>query len=171
MFYNNGWSQNAVMNMSNYSYNSLIYRRRDNSSPCNSNWINGVETQKPNIRFTWVDPNSPPIGDFSTSGTNTCSGLVNFYDQTSNSPSSWLWNFGDGNTSTQQNPTHSYTSSGNYTVELITSNSFGSDTITYSNLIQVNLANTPPIAPSCTPTTVLLVQLVIMVLQNSTLAV
>ena len=152
-FYNNGWSQNAVMNMSNYSYNSLIYRRRDNSSPCNSNWINGVETQKPNIRFTWVDPNSPPIGDFSTSGTNTCSGLVNFYDQTSNSPSSWLWNFGDGNTSTQQNPTHSYTSSGNYTVELITSNSFGSDTITYSNLIQVNLANTPPIAPSCTPTT------------------
>ena len=44
-FYNNGWSQNAVMNMSNYGYNSLIYRRRDNSSPCNSNWINGVETQ------------------------------------------------------------------------------------------------------------------------------
>ena len=152
-FYNNSWSQNAIMNMTNYAYNSLIYRRRDNSSPCNSNWINGVETQKPNIRFSWVDPNSPPISDFSTSGTSTCSGLVNFYDQTSNSPNNWFWNFGDGNTSTQQNPTHSYNSSGNYTVELITSNSFGSDTITYSNLIQVNLANTPPIAPSCIPTT------------------
>ena len=152
-FYNNSWSQNAVMNMSNYGYNSLIYRRRDNSSPCNSNWINGVETQKPNIRFSWVDPSSPPISNFSTSGTSTCSGLVNFYDQTSNSPNNWLWNFGDGNTSTQQNPIHSYSSSGNFTVELITSNSFGNDTITYSNLIQVNLTNTPPIAPSCTPTT------------------
>ena len=152
-FYNTGWSQNAVMNMTNYAYNSLIYRRRDNSSPCNSNWINGVETQKPNIRFSWVNPSSPPITDFSTSGTSTCSGLINFYDQTSNSPNNWFWNFGDGNTSTQQNPTHSYNSSGNYTVELVTSNSFGSDTITYSNLIQVNLASTPPIAPTCTPTT------------------
>ena len=152
-FYNNSWSSNAVMNMSNYGYNSLIYRRRDNSSPCNSNWINGVETQRPNIRFSWVDPSSPPITNFSTSGSNTCSGLVSFYDQTSNSPTGWLWNFGDGNSSSQQNPTHSYTSSGNYTVELVTSNSFGSDTITYSNLIQVNLTNTPPIAPSCTPTT------------------
>jgi PKD repeat protein len=152
-FYNTGWSQNAVMNMSNYGYNSLIYRRRDNSSPCNSNWINGVETQKPNIRFSWVDPSSPPITDFSTSGTSTCSGLISFYDQTSNSPNNWVWNFGDGNTSTQQNPTHSYNSSGNYTVELVTSNSFGSDTITYSNLIQVNLTSTPPIAPTCTPTT------------------
>ena len=152
-FYNNSWSQNAVMNMSNYGYNSLVYRRRDNSSPCNSNWINGVETQKPNIRFSWVDPSSPPISNFSTSGTSTCSGLVNFYDQTSNSPNNWFWNFGDGNTSTQQNPIHSYNSSGNFTVELITSNSFGNDTITYSNLIQVNLTNTPPIAPSCTPTT------------------
>jgi len=152
-FYNNSWSSNAVMNMSNYGYNSLIYRRRDNSSPCNSNWINGVETRRPNIRFSWVDPSSPPITNFSTSGSNTCSGLVSFYDQTSNSPTGWLWNFGDGNSSSQQNPTHSYTSSGNYTVELVTSNSFGSDTITYSNLIQVNLTNTPPIAPSCTPTT------------------
>ena len=152
-FYNNSWADNAVMNMSNYGYNSLIYRRRDNSSPCNSNWINGVETQRPNIRFSWVDPSSPPISNFSTSGTSTCSGLVNFYDQTSNSPNNWLWNFGDGNTSTQQNPIHSYSSSGNFTVELITSNSFGNDTITYSNLIQVNLTNTPPIAPSCTPTT------------------
>ena len=152
-FYNNSWSQNAIMNMSNYTYNSLIYRRRDNSSPCNSNWINGVETQKPNIRFSWVNPSSPPIGDFSTDGTSTCSGLVNFYDQTSNSPSNWLWDFGDGNTSAQQNPTHTYTSSGNYTVELITSNSFGSDTITYNNLIQVNLTNIPPVASSCTPIT------------------
>ena len=42
--------------------------------------------------------------------------------------SSWSWNFGDGNTSTMENPSHSYTSSGSYDVRLITSNACGSDT-------------------------------------------
>ena len=152
-FYSNGWSQNAVMNMSNYSYNTLIYRRRDNSSPCNSNWINGVESDRPNIRFSWVDPSSPPITNFSSNTTSTCSGTVSFFDQSTNTPTSWLWNFGDGNSSTLQNPTHTYTSSGSFSVELISFNPFGSDTINFNNLIQVNLSNTPPLAPSCIPNT------------------
>ena len=152
-FYSNGYSSNAIMNMSNYSYNTLIYRRRSNSSPCNSNWINGVESERPNIRFSWLDPSSPPITDFTSNTSSTCSGLVNFFDQSSNSPTSWQWSFGDGNVSTLQNPSHTYTSSGSYTVELITINPYGSDTITYNNFIQVNLANTPPIAASCTPVT------------------
>ncbi|HRS58448.1 MAG TPA: PKD domain-containing protein, partial [Bacteroidia bacterium] len=37
----------------------------------------------------------------------------------SGSISAWNWNFGDGGTSTTQNPTHSYTSAGTYTVKLI----------------------------------------------------
>ena len=152
-FYSNGYSSNAIMNMSNYSYNTLIYRRRSNTSPCNSNWINGVESERPNIRFSWLDPSSPPITDFTSNTSSTCSGLVNFFDQSSNSPTSWQWSFGDGNVSTLQNPSHTYTSSGSYTVELITINPYGSDTITYNNFIQVNLANTPPIAASCTPVT------------------
>ena len=152
-FYSNGYSSNAIMNMSNYSYNTLIYRRRSNSSPCNSNWINGVESERPNIRFSWLDPSSPPITDFTSNTSSTCSGLVNFFDQSANSPTSWQWSFGDGNVSTLQNPSHTYTSSGSYTVELITINPFGSDTITFNNFIQVNLANTPPIAASCTPIT------------------
>jgi PKD repeat protein len=36
---------------------------------------------------------------------------------------SYLWDFGDGNTSTQQNPTHVYTSTGTYNVRLIIFNS------------------------------------------------
>ncbi|MDC3305806.1 PKD domain-containing protein [Flavobacteriales bacterium] len=35
-----------------------------------------------------------------------------FYDMSSGNPSNWLWDFGDGNTSTQQNPTHTYLSTG-----------------------------------------------------------
>lgn len=40
----------------------------------------------------------------------------------------YSWDFGDGNNSTSQNPTHTYTASGLYTVQLIVSNSCGSDT-------------------------------------------
>jgi PKD repeat protein len=32
-----------------------------------------------------------------------------FTDTSTNTPTSWLWNFGDGNTTTEQNPAHPYT--------------------------------------------------------------
>lgn len=41
-----------------------------------------------------------------------------------------LWNFGDGNTSTEENPVYSYTESGTFTCELIVTNECGSDTTT-----------------------------------------
>lgn len=52
---------------------------------------------------------------------------VSFADNTIGGPTSYLWDFGDGNTSTQPNPTHSYTTSGNYTVCLTATNSCGTD--------------------------------------------
>jgi PKD repeat protein len=54
---------------------------------------------------------------------------VNYTDNstTDNTITSWLWDFGDGNTSTMQNPVHSYTNSGAYTVCLTVSDSCGSD--------------------------------------------
>ncbi|MCB0402773.1 MAG: PKD domain-containing protein [Flavobacteriales bacterium] len=48
-----------------------------------------------------------------------------FTDQTGNTPNSWNWDFGDGNTSTAQNPAHLYASAATYTVTLTTSNAFG----------------------------------------------
>lgn len=53
-----------------------------------------------------------------------------FTDASSNAPTTWAWNFGDGNTSTAQNPTHSYAVDGSYTVTLIATNDCGSDTFT-----------------------------------------
>ncbi|UTB31826.1 MAG: PKD domain-containing protein [Methanobacterium sp. ERen5] len=47
---------------------------------------------------------------------------VQFNDTSSNSPNSWNWDFGDSGKSTNQNPTHSYTTSGTYNVTLITTN-------------------------------------------------
>lgn len=48
---------------------------------------------------------------------------VGFNDATLGNPDHWLWNFGDGNTSTEQNPIHQYLSSGTYDVSLTLGNS------------------------------------------------
>ncbi|MEX2590194.1 MAG: PKD domain-containing protein, partial [Chitinophagales bacterium] len=51
--------------------------------------------------------------------------VVQFTDSSIQNPSSWQWDFGDGsNGSTQQNPSHTYTSSGQFTVRLIASRNY-----------------------------------------------
>lgn len=62
--------------------------------------------------------NSLPIAEFSADATIFCdNGTVNF-DNTSIDGEDFLWNFGDGNTSTDSLATHTYTSPGIYTVSL-----------------------------------------------------
>ncbi|MBU0488384.1 MAG: PKD domain-containing protein [Bacteroidetes bacterium] len=55
--------------------------------------------------------------NFSYVGTGT---TISFTDLTTNGPGSWLWNFGDGVTSTDQNPTHVFVADGIYSVTLTT---------------------------------------------------
>jgi PKD repeat protein len=71
-------------------------------------------------------PSTPTIGT-----------QVNFTDTSSGSPTSWLWNFGDpasgtSNSSTLQNPSHTFLSAGTYTVSLTATNSSGSGTTSKS---------------------------------------
>ncbi|MEM7037593.1 MAG: PKD domain-containing protein, partial [Bacteroidota bacterium] len=63
--------------------------------------------------------------------------VVDFADNSTNMPTSWAWDFGDGNTSTSQNPQHMYGVAGTYTVCLIASNSCGSDTSCSSVTVSV----------------------------------
>jgi len=65
---------------------------------------------------------------------------VNFMDKTLNSPTSWSWDFGDGVTATEQNPSHTYLVKGIYTVTLTATNNDGSDTAKKVNYITVGLA-------------------------------
>jgi hypothetical protein len=67
-----------------------------------------------------------PAADFDVSAANGA------YTFTNNSvgATAFLWNFGDGTTSTQENPTHTYAVSGNYQVSLIASSPCGADTTT-----------------------------------------
>ena len=63
---------------------------------------------------------------------------VNFTDLSTSSPASWQWYFGDGGTSTQQNPTHTYSNEGSYAVSLTVSNTYGFDTEIKLNYITVS---------------------------------
>jgi PKD repeat protein len=75
--------------------------------------------------------------------------LVSFTDTSTGGPTSWSWNFGDpasggGNTSSFQNPTHTFVSAGSYTVFLTAGNTFGSNQT--SRLVVVSVAGTAPTA-------------------------
>jgi PKD repeat protein len=85
-----------------------------------------------------------PVVEFTgnpTSGTVPLT--VQFTDQSTNSPTSWSWNFGDGNTATYTsptNPSHQYTTTGSKTVTLTVSNIVGSTPLTKTSYITI----TPP---------------------------
>ncbi|MCS6990735.1 MAG: PKD domain-containing protein [Chitinophagales bacterium] len=78
-----------------------------------------------------------PITDFSISDANPAFGMpVSFTDLSTNLPIDWNWDFGDGNTSDLQNPTHTYASSGVYTVTLTASNCGGSSSMSKTVVVQ-----------------------------------
>lgn len=85
--------------------------------------------------------NTKPNASFTTHLNNnfTCNGYVNFLNNSSNNSTSFLWDFGNGDFSTDFNPAYKYLSSGNYWVKLIASNSYGSDTFSLNNPINVTL--------------------------------
>jgi PKD repeat protein len=93
-----------------------------------------------------------PIADFEGTPTSGNSPLtVNFTDLSSGNIDTWFWDFGDGNSSTDQNPEYIYNSSGLYTVQLIVGGPGGSDTIVKQDYIIVY--NTPVAEFDANPTT------------------
>jgi PKD repeat protein len=64
---------------------------------------------------------------------------VQFTDESTNDPASWAWDFGDGATSSAQNPDHTYDTAGSFNVALIVSNADGSDTLVREGYIVVTV--------------------------------
>ena len=60
-----------------------------------------------------------------------------FSDLSTDGPTGWEWDFGDSQTSTDQNPTHTYVAGGTYTVSLTARSASGSDTSVQTDLITV----------------------------------
>ena len=122
---------------------SLLYQANTNITsminPASNGYIltlvNGIPAWAANSGVTGA-PVSSPIVDFTSdvrSGTPTFS--VTFSDLTTGSPTSWLWNFGDGGTSTARNPVHQYTTAGAYDVKLTATNSSGANSMIKSSWV------------------------------------
>jgi PKD repeat protein len=86
--------------------------------------------------------NVPLTADFAASPTTGTAPLaVSFTDVSTGGATNWSWNFGDGTTATQQNPTHTYRTAGTYSVSLTVKNATGSATASKTNYI---VATVPP---------------------------
>jgi len=114
------------------------------SDPC-ANTFGQAEDYAIDVRPS----NRAPIARFGTVY-NACEATVSFIDSSAYEATSWLWDFGDNTTSTERNPTHTYLVQGNYQVSLTATNSFGSNTVTLLDAVQLSFSNAPrPI--SCRP--------------------
>ena len=92
------------------------------------------------LKADYITVNYPAIvADFAATPTSGPAPLtVSFTDQSTGDITSWLWNFGDGNTDSTRNPIHTYASPGTYTVTLTVSGPDGSDTAVKADYITVN---------------------------------
>lgn len=97
----------------------------------------GINT---NCQEVIIEGHPTPIALFGFSG----DPIVTFSDLSVHAPSAWSWNFGDGNFSTEQNPTHTYLTNGDYEVCLTASNVNGENT--YCDFIAINGNTITPVA-------------------------
>jgi PKD repeat protein len=90
------------------------------------------------------EPPAAPTANFTATPTSGDAPLiVQFTDESLGTVDSCSWNFGDGRTSAEQNPSHTYAAAGTYTVSLIVTGPGGSDDETKIDYISVS---TPPVA-------------------------
>jgi PKD repeat protein/DMSO/TMAO reductase YedYZ molybdopterin-dependent catalytic subunit len=116
--------------------------------------VNGSMTVKGVASIKLIRLPKPSVANFTAtpvSGTVPLS--VQFADASAGAITSYLWTFGDGAISTEQNPSHQYTSIGNYTVSLNVTGPAGSNTKTMTDYISVSKAVSPVAWFSGTPTT------------------
>ncbi len=106
--------------------------------------IEEVYVHTKDIYITVGNATGLPVTDFSANITYGKSPLaVAFTDTSEGYPSGWSWTFGDGGSSYEQNPVHTYTSAGTYTVSLIATNTLGSNTTEKTDYITVIPSNAP----------------------------
>jgi len=115
-----GWTTPAATSP---EFNVFVLRKTSSSTSTTT-----TTASVPDPHFS-IKPNPAPV--------NTSVQLI---DTSLNKPTSWLWNFGDpsssSNTSTAQNPTHVFVTTGTHTVRLTVTNAAGSASTT--NTIGVN---------------------------------
>ncbi|WMW26243.1 S-layer protein domain-containing protein [Methanolobus sediminis] len=134
-----------------YSSDDWVYAQLVGWLDCNSDNIDDIFLATTKGVYAIVATSSTggqaPVASFYADATSGVTPIeVQFTDSSSGNPTSWSWDFGDGATSTEQNPAHTYDVAGNYSVILDVSNNYGSDSITKTNYIKVIEPNEEPVA-------------------------
>ena len=133
-----GSTSNASSDWTQYSYDisSYIGQSVYLALHCVSTW--GYYLMADDFLVTASLNASPLEAEFYASFTSGSVPItVDFTDLSTGSPTSWSWTFGDGGTSTLQNPTHTYENPGLYTVSLIVSDGSDSETETKTDYIDI----------------------------------
>jgi hypothetical protein len=116
----------------------------------------GAQSTPTSKTVTVTAPNQPPVANF----TSSCSGLSCNFTSTSSDPdgsvASYSWTFGDGSTSTAQNPSHTYAAGGTYTVTLRVTDNQGAQSTTTTKSVTVTPPNSAPVVNAGPDETVLL---------------
>ncbi|AKB27475.1 cell surface protein [Methanosarcina siciliae T4/M] len=119
---------------------SLTFNRLDDDPGSNINAVTEASSVKVQGSSTL------PVANFTATPTSGDSPLtVQFTDESAGSPTAWAWDFdSDGNVdSTEQNPGHTYSDAGSYTVNLTVTNEDGSDSELKTDYITVSESSTP----------------------------
>ncbi len=106
-------------------------------------WLYNTYTNCNDSISQTININPRPVADFTAPVTSRCEPplTVNFQDLSTGGATAWQWDFGDGNVSSLQNPSHTYTAYGSFTVTLVVTNGFGcTDTIVKPDTIQIRRA-------------------------------
>lgn len=111
------------------------------------NFVTNGSVELEGFRMEWAcNPViTSPTSDFTSNISNSCEGEIKFMDLSTDGPTSWEWDFGDGNTSTERNPVHTYSINGEFDVKLKATNSFGSNTKTESKMITIDRPTMPEV--------------------------
>ena len=89
------------------------------------------------------EPTAPTAAFTASTTSGTAPLTVSFNDTSTGNPTSWQWNFGDGQSSTARNPSHVFANTGGYTVTLTASNANGSSSASR----QITVSDVPPPPP------------------------
>ncbi len=120
-----GWLEDAS---SNFGWALVVDSPPSGSAKRFNSRENSTASSRPKLTINYETVLEEPTASFSFTPAHPRPGdEVRFSDESTGEPTSWLWDFGDGQTSQQQHPSHTYTTSGSKTVTLVVSNASGSD--------------------------------------------
>lgn len=87
----------------------------------------------------------PPVANFTSSTTTGFEPFVVNFSDLSQRAVSWLWDFGDGSTSSLRNTSHTYRTPGTYSVSLTVTNPSGTNSVTKTNYASVSTCPNQPV--------------------------